>query len=219
MLESLTHAVSSIHKSRLEMVPEDSCPNDYPLTPLFWQALVPELKKNRWTLSLKDEAFIVENPSETSLENWITAMPPFCPDKDSEGIAMLQLFLRTPFQLERAKNQLTFTRFLQSIISRLRDLKRNYHTDNAMGHFSKQFHTRADQVRTFCDIQKTSHSWYSFRQNKPMNIGGLQGSLILKGNIEPFLPLIAAGFLIGVGRKAAYGLGRFSMVQYDLWQG
>jgi hypothetical protein len=218
MLESLIHAVSSIHNSRLEMVPGDSCPNDYPLTPLFWQTLVPEFKNNQWILALKDETFIVENPVETSLENWITAIPFPRFDRDSEGTAMLPLNLRTPFQLERAREKLTFTGFLQSVFSRLRDLKRNYHTDNDMGHFSKRFHTRADQVRTFCDIQKTSHAWYSYRQQKQMNLGGLEGSLIFKGDIEPFIPLIAAGFLTGIGRKVAYGLGRFSMERYDLWQ-
>ena len=220
MLESLTHAVSSIRNSRLEMAATNSYAGEYPLTPLFWETLVPECRQGQWTLALKDEMYIAKNPFETSLESWITAMPRPGLNTDSRGTGMLELCLRTPFQLERAKDKLNFTRFLQSIIARLRDLKRNYHPDNAMGSFSKQFYTRADRVSTFSDLQTTNHTWHSFRQDKPMNIGGLQGRLIFKGDIEPFLPVIAAGFLIGVGRKAAYGLGRFSMGQCDdLWQG
>lgn len=218
MLESLIHATASVHKSRLTILPEEKYAGDYPLTPLSWSGLVPELRDNHWDLALKDEAFIAKGNMENSLERWIMALPGLKLDKDFNGTPILDINLRTPFQLERAEKKLTFTCFLQSVFSRLRDLKRNYHPDNGMGNFSKQFHSRADSIRTFCDIEKTSHTWYSYRQERDVNIGGLEGSLMFKGDIEPFIPLIAAGFLIGVGRKVAYGLGWFDMAQYALWQ-
>ena len=218
MLESLIHATASVHKSRLDIPLGEKCPGDYPLTPIFWRGLIPEFRDDHWGFALKDEAFIVKNNMEHSLERWLMAMPLPPLDRDSSGTPMLAINLRTPFQLERAEKKLTLTCFLQSVFSRLRDLKRNYHTDNGMGNFSKQFHTRADRVKTFCDVEKTSHTWYSYRQKRDVNIGGLEGSLMFMGNIEPFIPLIAAGFLVGVGRKVAYGLGWFGMGQYDLWQ-
>ncbi|MCP4118724.1 MAG: CRISPR system precrRNA processing endoribonuclease RAMP protein Cas6 [Desulfobacteraceae bacterium] len=41
--------------------------------------------------------------------------------------------------------------------------------------------------------------------------GGWTGSLTFTGPVSPFLPLLKAGTLVGVGRKLTYGLGRFSL--------
>jgi CRISPR-associated endoribonuclease Cas6 len=38
------------------------------------------------------------------------------------------------------------------------------------------------------------------------------GDLIFKGDIESFQSLLAAGSVIGLGKKSAYGLGRYDIV-------
>lgn len=218
MLESVIHALGSIHKSRLEIVSGRTDADEHPLKPLSWQGLVPEFKHGEWGFVRKDEAWIVKENMENTLKDWIRAMPQLRLDEDSNGVSLLNLDLRTPFQLERVGKKLTFICFLQSIVSRLRDLKRNYHVDNGMGDFPECFHGAAGRIRTFSDIEKVRHRWYSYRQKRDMDLGGLTGSLIFKGDIKPFMPLIAAGFFIGVGKKVAYGLGRFDMAQCDVWQ-
>jgi len=216
MLESITHALASIHSSQLQVV-SDPGGIENPLTPLYWQGLVPDNAGDNLNPALTDESGIANSDMANTLRFWLKVMPVPVVDKDASGISMLTINLQTPFQLERNKQKLTFTGFMQSIISRLRDLKRNYHSDNGMGSFSKQFYTRADRIQVFSDTETTHHTRYSHRQKKDINIGGIQGSLIFKGDLEPFIPLIATGFLVGVGKKVAYGLGRFGMPQYDLW--
>ncbi|MDD4273323.1 MAG: CRISPR system precrRNA processing endoribonuclease RAMP protein Cas6 [Desulfobacter postgatei] len=216
MLESITHALASIQTSRLQVV-FDPGGIENPLTPLLWQGLVPENAEDNLELVLTDEFGIANSDMAKTLLSWIRAMPALVLDRDASDVAMMTIELRTPFQLERDKRNLTFTGFMQSVVSRLRDLKRNYHPDNGMGSFSKEFYAAGDRVQVFTDIETARHTWYSYRQKRNVDIGGMQGSLIFKGDLEPFIPLIAAGFLIGVGKKVAYGLGRFGMQQYDLW--
>ena len=127
---------------------------------------------------------------------------------------MLELNFRTPFQLDRIVGKLTFTAFLQSVISRLRDLKRIYHPGNDMGSFSKKFYTLSDTITTFSNLEHKQFAFYSHHRQKKIPLGGLKGNLIFKGDIAPFLSVLAIGFLIGVGKKTVYGLGRFDLSEW-----
>lgn len=53
---------------------------------------------------------------------------------------------------------------------------------------------------------------YSTRQNAGMNLGGLVGKVRYKGDLEPFLPLLALGWLTHVGKNATFGLGRYRLL-------
>ncbi len=211
MLESIIHAMASIHISHLST---DSDKNNIianPVVPLSWKAVIPEKTDQYQQLVFKDEDYIITNRTGESIKNWFNALPAPIINHDSQEIPMLDVLFRTPVQLGRISEKLTFTVFIQSIISRLRDLKRIYHPDNDMGDFSEIFHKKSDSISTFSNLKNISLSRYSYNQKKNIMIGGLTGNLIFEGDIGPFLPLLAAGSLIGVGKKTVYGLGRFEL--------
>lgn len=68
----------------------------------------------------------------------------------------------------------------------------------------------AERVR----IARSSLLWvderrYSTRQHQDMHLGGLVDTVTYEGDIGPFLPLIAAGEQVHVGKAAVFGNGRF----------
>ncbi|MBO8127658.1 MAG: CRISPR system precrRNA processing endoribonuclease RAMP protein Cas6 [Peptococcaceae bacterium] len=72
---------------------------------------------------------------------------------------------------------------------------------------------RAEQVTTV----KENTRWvdwarYSHRQDGRVNLGGLMGEVTYRGNnLDEFLPLLALGELIHVGKGAVFGMGRYEI--------
>ncbi|HBZ54140.1 MAG TPA: hypothetical protein DEO88_01940, partial [Syntrophobacteraceae bacterium] len=67
-------------------------------------------------------------------------------------------------------------------------------------------------------IRKTSsalswHDWerYSSRQKQRMTLGGFVGSATFAGDFHEFLPLLAWGEVLHVGKAASFGLGRYEI--------
>lgn len=52
---------------------------------------------------------------------------------------------------------------------------------------------------------------YSSRQQTHLKIGGLVGKINYKGDIEPYLPLIALGEHIHAGKNVTFGLGKYKI--------
>ncbi|MFQ6120332.1 MAG: CRISPR system precrRNA processing endoribonuclease RAMP protein Cas6 [Methanosarcinales archaeon] len=50
---------------------------------------------------------------------------------------------------------------------------------------------------------------YSGRQKSLMKMGGLVGKAIFRGELQPFLPLLAAGEYLHVGKGCVMGLGKY----------
>ncbi len=52
---------------------------------------------------------------------------------------------------------------------------------------------------------------YSSRQNVRMRLGGFRGTVVLRGSLSPFVPLLALGEWLNVGKGPTFGLGRFKL--------
>jgi hypothetical protein len=211
MLESIFNALASIPIEYLSTDTDNSNSGTKSLIPIAWEAIVPEKKEQNWQLVSKGKDYIATGAMGKTLEEWISALPRPVIPTDNQGISMLDVLVRTPLQLGLDLGKLTFTVFIQLIMRRLRNLKRIYHPDNDMGDFPEIFYINSNLVSTFNNLETIRLSWHSYSQKKNIQIGGLQGSLIFKGDIEPFLPLLVAGSLIGIGKKVVYGLGRFDL--------
>jgi hypothetical protein len=55
---------------------------------------------------------------------------------------------------------------------------------------------------------------YSSRQKQRMNLGGFVGSATFAGDFREFLPFLAWGEVLHVGKAASFGLGRYEMSLY-----
>ncbi|MBI4847715.1 MAG: CRISPR system precrRNA processing endoribonuclease RAMP protein Cas6 [Nitrospirae bacterium] len=65
-------------------------------------------------------------------------------------------------------------------------------------------------------VSKRTLKWYdwerySARQDTRMKMGGFLGEITFEGDIEPFMPLIAAGEILHVGKGTSFGLGQFKI--------
>ncbi|MCK9280188.1 MAG: CRISPR system precrRNA processing endoribonuclease RAMP protein Cas6 [Melioribacteraceae bacterium] len=52
---------------------------------------------------------------------------------------------------------------------------------------------------------------YTTRQKKKMEISGFTGSIILSGNLTPFVSLLKAGEKLNIGKNTVFGLGKYKM--------
>lgn len=141
---------------------------------------------------------------------WINALPPV---DENAGF-----YFRTPVQLRRAApdGHPAFIALIKTIIARLRDLKRHYgDKDTDMGDFPRSFWDRAKKIRVLPDLKPVSFNGYSFHQKTRIFLGGVEGRLVFQGDIGPFLPILGAGYHIGMGQKIVYGLGRFGTAAWD----
>jgi len=57
------------------------------------------------------------------------------------------------------------------------------------------------------------HDWerYSHRQDRRMKLGGFVGRAAYRGRLNPFLPILALGSWVNVGKGTSFGLGRFRL--------
>ncbi len=207
MLESLFHAAVTLRK-------------ELSITPLSWQSFKPEKGDSPAGFSISEEDNILQEYPGAPLSRWISALPsPECLT-GRPGDDLLELRFCTPLQLKRMQKQFTFVPFLQSIIARLRDLKRTYQSENNdMGSFSRTFFKGAEEITTYSYLTLEKASWFSRHRNKPISLKGLTGKLILKGDTTTFIPLLAAGFFLGIGSKTVYGLGRFDLQGWEALPG
>jgi len=203
MLESLSHAAMILRKK-------------LSITPLPWQTFEPGKGGDSTGFSIMEEGDILGRSPGAPLSCWISALPVLEHFTENFGGDRLELRFITPLQLKRMQNKFMFIPFLQSVIARLRDLKRIYQPeDNDMGNFSMAFYKEAEKIITKSSLISEKASWFSKHRNKTISLEGLTGKLILKGEVSAFIPLFAAAFFLGIGSKTVYGLGRFDLQGWE----
>ncbi len=171
--------------------------------PLVWQALRPS------SPAIDGDAILKVDPGAT-LGDWIRALPDPGLARSGAGANLLELVFTSPVQDKRLERTVGLSPLLKSIVSRLRDLKRIYHPDNDMGRFSESFFKAAEGVTVFSSLEFEKATWFSTHRDRAISLGGLKGRLMLKGDLAPYIPILAAGYFLGIGSKTVYGLGRFS---------
>ena len=60
-------------------------------------------------------------------------------------------------------------------------------------------------------LQWRDFTRYSSRQNRKMQLGGLVGSVTYAGDLAVFLPFVALGKFLRVGKNATFGLGKYQI--------
>ena len=67
-------------------------------------------------------------------------------------------------------------------------------------------------------VEQQKISWqnwerYSSKQKRNMNLGGIAGTVVLSGNINPILPLLYSCSFFHIGKQTVFGLGKFEVYQ------
>ncbi len=199
LLESGWHGLESLEGDRLPELPGIRLSN--------WQCLVPVPGQG---VEFLDYPFAQTHHPGHSLDEWLQS------DRfASEPADRIQLDLITPLDIRAKKSAggLSFTGLIKAVIRRMRDLKRAYGQDSLMGEFSQEFYDLADQIQMDTGALRRI-SWYApGSQGKRIPLTGLQGEIYIQGELAPFLPLLQAGSLLGIGANITYGLGRVGVAE------
>ncbi len=109
----------------------------------------------------------------------------------------------------RLTDELPFHVLIQRLMGRISALS-YFHCGESLQMDFKEFITQATQIETVqSDLRWYDWTRYSQRQNSRMKLGGLLGNITYAGKLEAFLPFIALGQYIHVGKNATFGLGKY----------
>jgi hypothetical protein len=128
----------------------------------------------------------------------------------------LKLTLETPLRLKfenRLKADLPFHVLVRAMLRRASSLLNCYGAGEPPLDYPGLVQ-RAASVQTI-DSSLKWFDWqrYSFRQEKSMLMGGITGSVIYKGHISEYLPLIEFCEKTHLGKQTAFGLGKIKTEQ------
>ena len=126
----------------------------------------------------------------------------------------LTVHLLTPARIThegQITDKLPFHLFWRRLLGRISALA-YFHCGESLALDFKGLIAQAETVRTV-QTGLRWHDWtrYSSRQNQKMQLGGLIGSVTYAGDLEAFLPFVALGAFLHVGKNATFGLGKYKV--------
>ncbi len=126
----------------------------------------------------------------------------------------LRLRLATPTRLKdegRLTPGVDFPLLVRSLLRRTSELAR-IHCQAPLELDYRGWIERARTVRPL-EAALHWHDWerYSRRQETRMKMGGVVGRVAFAGDVEPFMPLVALGQDLHVGKGTSFGLGRYEI--------
>jgi CRISPR/Cas system endoribonuclease Cas6 (RAMP superfamily) len=126
----------------------------------------------------------------------------------------LKINLETPLRLKFENHliaELPFHILLRAILRRISSLFSCY----AQGEPQLDYTGLVQRARDVA-VEDSSLTWfdwkrYSSRQDQTMLMGGMMGTVVYKGSLVEFIPLIEAAAELHIGKQTTFGLGRFSL--------
>lgn len=210
LLESLWYAADSLEYTGFEKM-ADYKNLSSSLIPSSWQGIIPVYVDQSWKIKTLNENDIQNKTSGQFLENFIYSLPDPVISKDEKGISKITVYLKSPYSSKK-ENSDSFKSLIMTIMNRLRNLKRFYlPEDRNMAKQPPDFYKQAGKIQKVTTLEKCFYQRFSSRQNKFIQMKGLSGVLVYKGNIEPFITLLNAASLIGAGNSTTFGFGSIDL--------
>ena len=127
----------------------------------------------------------------------------------------LTLTFLTPTQLKHQNQRITtgppFAVLVKALLNRLSMIS-YFHCDQTLETDFRGLIARAEGVQIVdCQTQQVSRKRFSSRQQQKIFMGGLIGQVTYEGPLQEFLPLLAAGELLHVGRGTVFGNGQYQL--------
>jgi hypothetical protein len=125
----------------------------------------------------------------------------------------LTIAFLTPTRLKYAgrllKDGPAFHAILRRLLDRLAALSLYYH-NIPLTLDMREWKRHAEQIHLI-ESHVTPYDWerYSNRQQTRMRLGGVLGTVTYEGELAPFLPFLAIGEWLHVGKGATFGLGKY----------
>ena len=135
-------------------------------------------------------------------------------EAESSPTDALTVHLLTPTRIThkgQITDELPFHLFWRRLIGRISALA-YFHCGESLELDFKGLIAQAETVQTV-QSELRWHNWtrYSSRQNQKMQLGGLVGSVTYAGDLAAFLPFVALGAFLHVGKNATFGLGKYKV--------
>jgi CRISPR/Cas system endoribonuclease Cas6 (RAMP superfamily) len=135
---------------------------------------------------------------------------------DSVSPCHLTLEFVTPTRLKHqgrlVKQAPPFHVILRRLLDRIAEFSLFFHA-TPLDLDLKVWKRQSEAIRA-ANSQVRHHDWerYSHRQGTRMKLGGVVGTAAYSGDLAPFLPLLALGEWLHVGKGATFGLGKYRIV-------
>jgi hypothetical protein len=120
---------------------------------------------------------------------------------------------RLKYHQHLLKDAPAFHIVMRRLLDRLAELSRFYH-NQPLALDMQAWKSRAEQIRLVAS-RVTAYDWerYSNRQRTRMKLGGIVGTATYEGDLAPFMPLLALGEWLHVGKGATFGLGKYQITE------
>jgi hypothetical protein len=155
----------------------------------------------------KDQVF--QSPKGLDLSHWIAQRAAAL-----SGNGQISIRFLTPTLLKSENNVKRQPEF-HHLLKRLRDRINALSTFFGSGPLDADFAglgQRAGQVRTVsCDVQWIEQFRRSSKTHQRHELSGFTGAIVCEGDLEEFLPWLAVGELVHVGKHTAWGSGRVAV--------
>lgn len=128
----------------------------------------------------------------------------------------IEIRFETPCQIQikgQLQQDLPFPLFMQNLLRRIQAMLA--HHQNVL--ISREQIDELIEISKDVALTKNELRWFrnerfSTRQQKPIRLDGVIGSVRYEGNLEPFLDLLYAGTYFHLGKQAVFGLGKYECV-------
>ncbi|GIK38059.1 MAG: CRISPR-associated endoribonuclease Cas6 [Chloroflexota bacterium] len=105
-----------------------------------------------------------------------------------------------------------FQALIKVLLGRISSLS-YFHCDERLNVDFRGLIDRAAQVQVVnCETHWEDWTRFSMRQHQEIEIGGLVGMITYEGDLRDYLPFLALGELIHVGKGAVFGNGRYQII-------
>lgn len=159
-----------------------------------------------------EEATLVLAGPEDAVREHPNAVPPgltFCGNE-------VRLEFHTPLRLQEegralGPQELAPRTFLMALVRRAAFM----HEFHGGGRLDLDFKELARQAAAIEGEKRLAwRDWtrYSSRQQRKMQLGGVVGQWILRGELAPFLPFLHLGQWLHVGKETTFGLGGYALI-------
>ncbi len=138
---------------------------------------------------------------------------------NDDNISCIEISLETPLRLKFANSlvaDLPFHILVRAMLRRISALMIFYNGGEPPLDY-RGLTRRAEEKVSIVDSDLHWYKWerYSNRQKQKMPMGGMIGSVVYKGPMGDFIPLIRFCEKTHVGKQTAFGLGKISLAKAD----